>query len=292
MTQTAPFSRPAIIINASAGSTSDITADIKQRFETAGVTAVFDAYVEAQELGEAFTSAMAANPDLLIIYGGDGTALSGAKTANAKDIPILPLPGGTMNMLHKSYYGTSEWEEVLEVALTKSEPHWRPAGFVGEHMFLVAAIIGQASRFALSREAIREGEITEAVKEAVATISDVEPSDTFHYSIEDTKSEPTQANLLLVTCPQMNEFAKRRDAFEVASVDADKYSDVISLGLSAIRSNWRDDSVAETKSGDKVFLTGKGELDCLTDGDHVILSLPIIITFEPKGIKVLAPPPA
>lgn len=291
MTNKVPFSRPAIIINASAGSTSDITHDITEKLDANNATPVFSAYVGAKELGAALKDAVAAKPDLLIIYGGDGTALSGAKIANPDGISILPLPGGTMNMLHKSFYGTADWNQVLNVALTESEPHWRPAGYIGDHMFLVAAIIGTASRLALSREALREGEIIEAVKGAVTTISDVDPSDPFSYGVDLADSHSLQTNLLQVTCPKMNDFAQCQDAFEVAAIDAKKYSDVLSLGLNAISSNWRDDSVVKTDTTDYITLTGNGDVDVLTDGDHIRLALPLETKLRSKGIKVLAPLP-
>lgn len=291
MSRKIPFSRPAIIINASAGSTTDITPELAARLKAVGAPPVFQRFVDAQDIGAVLKGAIAVKPDLLIIYGGDGTALSGAKLANAEGIPILPLPGGTMNMLHKSFYGTTGWLDVVDVALARSEPHWRPAGFVGEHMFLVAAIIGTASRFALSREAIREGEIIEAVKEAVTTLSDVEPADTFSYAVGSNGAVTSETNLLQVTCPKMNDFAKRCDAFEVASIDASGYADILSLGLNAIRSNWRDDNVVQTDISDHVILSGAGRVDVLTDGDHLRLPLPINITIKTKGIMVLAPKP-
>lgn len=43
--------------------------------------------------------------DRLIVWGGDGTIAGILDRAGRDGPPVLPLPGGTMNLLHKAVHG-------------------------------------------------------------------------------------------------------------------------------------------------------------------------------------------
>jgi diacylglycerol kinase family enzyme len=61
--------------------------------------------VQGPQMPTALAEAKAFGLHLLIVLGGDGTIRSAAALC-AQECPLLiPLPGGTMNMLPKAFYG-------------------------------------------------------------------------------------------------------------------------------------------------------------------------------------------
>ena len=79
--------------------------------------------------------------------------------AGPKGPLIAPLPGGTMNMLPKAVYGTTDWEAALRGILDDGREQCIGGGVVDGKSFLVAAILGAPAMWAPAREAVREGKI-------------------------------------------------------------------------------------------------------------------------------------
>src|SRR5690606_8977715 len=73
--------------------------------------------LEAGDIDAQIDAALAARPDLIIVLAGDGTARAVAARAGPDGPLVAPLPGGTMNMLPKALYGTSDWKEALALCL-------------------------------------------------------------------------------------------------------------------------------------------------------------------------------
>ena len=93
----------------------------------------FDAQIDA---------AFARRPDVLLVLAGDGTARSVASKAKPDGPLIAPLPGGTMNMLPKALYGTTDWKQALTRALEEGEPQPVSGGEVqGERRLPDAALL-------------------------------------------------------------------------------------------------------------------------------------------------------
>ena len=54
------------------------------------------------------------------VWSGDGTVACTFENAGPDGPPILPLPGGTMNLFHKQIHGgPCEWRECLERGLSR-----------------------------------------------------------------------------------------------------------------------------------------------------------------------------
>ena len=114
----------------------------------------FDAQIEA---------ALKSCPDVLFVLAGDGTAGTIASRAGPDGPLIAPLPGGTMNMLPRALYGTSDWKAALKVALEEGAPQTVAGGEVSDgettRSFFCAAIFGSPALWAPAREAIRVGKL-------------------------------------------------------------------------------------------------------------------------------------
>ena len=52
-----------------------------------------------------FTEAAGQKLEVLIVLGGDGTIRTAAEACSEEGPYLIPLPGGTMNMLPRALYG-------------------------------------------------------------------------------------------------------------------------------------------------------------------------------------------
>jgi len=284
-----PIQKPCAFINARSGSTSDITepltAKLKAKFESIGPVK----YVEPAKMSEMISATIEDGCDLVIIYGGDGSALSAAKLATEKNVPIVALPGGTMNLLPKTLYDTVEWEEALDTALACETPRWMAAGDVNGNTFLCGCIIGTPTRLNEVREQIRDKHFKEATEDLIFNVMNFKSEDVFEYALGSSPDTYHEANLLNVICPQMSDFDTGPGGLEVNALDVDSIFDVAGLGLSAIASDWRENDHAETNISNELHVKGSGKIDILLDGEPTPMTLPLNLILIKKGVLVLAP---
>ena len=188
----ANFNSTTVIINMAAGRSSDISEEVITIFERFNYPKPTIQLVEPSELAKALETIKRGATDLLVIYGGDGTCKSGAMAAREAGIPLIALPGGTMNMLPKALYGTDKWQDALELALSQSGPRWQVGGLVNERIFFCGAIIGDPITMSEARESLRDGEIIEAVKHLPDIVTAIAHGDQFEFKV-DGKLFETQA---------------------------------------------------------------------------------------------------
>ncbi|CAN5889918.1 diacylglycerol kinase family lipid kinase [soil metagenome] len=93
-----------------------LRAKIEEHLKAAGVE--YELRETAGE-GDAKAWAEAADTDLVLVYGGDGTVMETMTGLinNERDIPLAQLPGGTANLLARALGIPVDIEEALEVAL-------------------------------------------------------------------------------------------------------------------------------------------------------------------------------
>lgn len=282
------FLKPAVIINMAAGSTDDISVDISSIFAELDFAEPSIHLVEPQDLDAALKTVSSDGTDLLIIYGGDGTCQSGALIAREANIPLIALPGGTMNMLPKALYGSVAWQAALRLALEQKGPRWQPAGTINGNVFFCGAIIGDPIVMSEARESLRDGDILDAVKQVPEIITAIAHGERFRFEV-DGEFFDKDANGLQVYCPYMTKGATVPDAFELASVPQLSISQVVGIGARAMAQDWRDSVHVKTASAKRIQIGGQGTFDVLLDGEPRHISCPIDIKLEQKGVLVLAP---
>lgn len=159
------FKQPVVIINELAGSTSDTTPELKAIFQSFDCPEPLVYLVDPSEITATFEKVETDGTDLLVIYAGDGTCKAGAITASKCKIPLVALPGGTMNMLANALYGTDYWHTALELALSQKKPRWQAAGNANGKVFFCGAILGDPITMSEARESLRDGDVIEALKQ-------------------------------------------------------------------------------------------------------------------------------
>jgi hypothetical protein len=115
----------------------------------------------------------AAGADTVAIFAGDGTIGSVVAGLDGWDGAVLPLPGGTMNMLARRLHGDATHTEIVARFQEGVVRRVRPTVIVSRHAVgLTGALAGPGTAWADVREAMRETAVTSFVstaKDAIAS---------------------------------------------------------------------------------------------------------------------------
>ena len=66
---------------------------------------------DADQMERSFTEAARQKLEVLVVLGGDGTIRHAAEACAAQGRYLIPLPGGTMNILARALYGNRSWQD-------------------------------------------------------------------------------------------------------------------------------------------------------------------------------------
>lgn len=160
---TSSFARPALLCNVQSGSHDPaIRAAIEDKCRNAGAPLVATFELPEGQVPDA-AKLRDQNIDLLIVWTGDGTINAAATKATGWTGAILPLPGGTLNLLSKALHGDRAAPDILADALA-GKGHRRPIPTIrsadGEAFITIVA--GPATRWAEVRETMRQDGLIEA----------------------------------------------------------------------------------------------------------------------------------
>lgn len=164
---TRAFSRPALICNSQSGSHDPtIREAIEEVCRAAGKPIAATFALPDEEIPDA-AALRAKGIDLLLVWTGDGTINAAATKAAGWDGAILPLPGGTLNLLSKALHGDRPAPEILADAFG-GRVRRRPVPIVRSESgtAFITIVAGPATRWAEVRETMRQDGIVEASRAA------------------------------------------------------------------------------------------------------------------------------
>ena len=283
-----PELKVGVIINTSSGS-----CDLESEQEMLGLltgAGVVEPKVwcgEAKEMERFFAEAAGQKLEVLIVLGGDGTIRTAAEACAEKGSYLIPLPGGTMNMLPRALYGNVSWEEALKKTLTAPSTKVLSAGRVANKRFFIAAIVGAPALWTQPRESMREGNIADAVKKGSVAFRRMFETKV-QYLISDGAKGETEAVALI--CPLISEeMSDSEQALEAAIIDVESAADVIGLATTAAFGKWRDDRNILLTKTKRVKVQSSKEIPATLDGEKVNLGRSAEIDFVSKALTVLVP---
>src|ERR1700743_1402107 len=141
--------RVAVLINRSSGSCGADCEDRLRAILGRAAIAPFEiANVEGGAVDAALGRLLASDPKVLIVLGGDGTIRAAAEKCGKAGVTLIPLPGGTMNMLPKAIYGERDWERALSDTLAGPALKTIGGGEVDGRRFFCAGIFGPPALWA------------------------------------------------------------------------------------------------------------------------------------------------
>ncbi len=238
-------------------------------------------------MDRSFAEATEQKLEVLIVLGGDGTIRTAAETCAEKGTYLIPLPGGTMNMLPRALYGDAAWEEALEKTLTAPSVKVLSGGRIADKHFFIAAIMGSPVLWAEPRESVREGAIVDAIEKGSVAFRNMFETKVQYLISEEIKGE---AEAVALICPLISEeMSDSEQALEVAVIDVESAAEVIGLASTAAFGKWRDDRNILLTKTKRVDVQSSKDIPATLDGERVNLGRSAEIDFVSRAVNVIVP---
>lgn len=231
----------------------------------------------------------AQQPDLFVVWGGDGTLKGALETVGQITPNLLLLPGGTMNLLPKSIHGEKTWEQIIEGVLASPKRRMLPAGKVNDALFFCAMLAGAPARFAEARESLRRGELVKAAAEARAAIDtlnslhlDARYSD--GYSFEGGQL-PTTSIIGAV----VGSLTKEGTGMEVAALASPTTGGALNVVWTSFFSDWRNAPgvTAVPATSLEIGNEDDGDIPVIADGEHIEAGPKVRVSFIKEAAQCL-----
>lgn len=279
--------RVAALLNTSSGGCdASSRAALLAILDKAGIepTTIWD--VAGSEVDLALEAATQASVDVLIVLGGDGTIRSAAQRCDETGPLLVPLPGGTMNMLPKALYGARSWGQAL--ADTLAAPVVQPVhgGQVGVHRFFVAGVFGNASLLAEARESIREGDLVGALGRSVAAMKQALGHE-LGYRFEG--QSPCKAEAVVVMCPLPPPQDDLEVLLEAAAIDIEGAGDAVRLAVMSAFRDWRADQTVTHARLESLEINSDDPIPAILDGERFTLGRSERVTRLRQAFYALRP---
>lgn len=270
---------------AGGGCDAGSAARMVEVFAAAGLVAAEVVSVEPADIDAALEAA-AARADVLVVLGGDGTIRTAATLCGKAGKLLIPLAGGTLNMLPHAIYGPVPWEAALADTLAAPRIRVISGGDAGGHRFFCAAVLGAPSLWADAREALRHGDLVESAERAVTALR--RHGDALAYQFGD---EPeNEAEAVVVMCPLVSRGLDSDAAtLEASALDAVTGGAMLSLAFHAIFDDWRRDPSVVLAHATRIQVSGHGELPGILDGETTPFDREVTLSYVPAAFRVLAP---
>jgi diacylglycerol kinase family enzyme len=241
---------------------------------------------EADQMERSFGEAVRQKLDVLIVLGGDGTIRTAAEACAQEGLYLIPLPGGTMNMLPRALYGDVSWENALKITLAAPSAKVLSGGRVADKHFFVAAIVGAPSLWTEARESIREGDIVDAIEKGRVAFQNM-----FETKVQYLLGEiGGEAEAVALICPLISEeMSDSEQALEAAVIDVENAAKVIGLATAAAFGKWRDDRNIFLTKTKRLGVQSTKDIPAILDGERVNLGRSAEIDFVPKAVNVIVP---
>jgi diacylglycerol kinase family enzyme len=224
---------------------------------------------------------------MLAVLGGDGTIRTAAETCTKTDTYLVPLPGGTLNMLPRALYGDASWQDALRSTLAAPSKKTLSAGRTGDELFFVAAIIGASGLWMEARESIRERDFGGAVEKSAVALRAMFDTK-IQYSI--APEARGEADVIAVVCPLVSEeMSDSEEALEAAAIDIKSAGELLGLATASAFGKWRDDESVTLTKARKINVESTKDIPVFLDGERVGAGKNVEITFVPRAVKVLVP---
>jgi diacylglycerol kinase family enzyme len=277
----------AIINTSSGGCDSESEAELLNILNAAGVTNCKTWCCASDQIERTFAEAATHKPEVLVVLGGDGTIRTAAEACSETGTYLVPLPGGTLNVLPRALYGESSWQEALKETFADPLTKELSGGRVRDKLFFVAAVVGAPGLWMEAREAIREGDILNAVGKASVAFEAMFDT-TIQYFISPDVSGT--AEVVAVICPLVSEqLSDSEQTLEAAAIDVENATELLGLATAAAFGKWRDhESVTLTRTH-QVTVQSIKDIPLFLDGERVKVGNEAEISFALHAVKVIVP---
>jgi diacylglycerol kinase family enzyme len=219
-------------------------------------------------------------PDLVIVWGGDGTHRSVLDSLGRRTSQILLLPGGTMNLLTRWLHGGQPWERVLWSVLGSPTLRILPAGRIDGMHFFCAMICGVPAKLAEVREDVRRGDLGRAMQDTGIALSGVRGmylATSFGKDPEHASSHFPSGNVVGALVGPL----ATNQRMQVARMELGSTWSALEFAWTSFVSEWRNRPEVSMQSAETLQVESVDGLDIPTmiDGEKVSPGKSLSVTF-------------
>ena len=229
------------------------------------------------------------NPDMFVVWGGDGT-LKGALETVGKTTPnLLLLPGGTMNLLPKQIHGDKPWDKVITDVLASPKRRMLPGGKVNGELFFCAMLAGAPARFAEARESLRRGELVKAAAEARAAIDTLNTL-ALTASFKDTYSfEGGKLPTTSIIGAVVGSLTKAGAGMEVAALADPSATGALNVVWTSFFTDWRSAPGVTVLPATSLEIGNEDgdDIPVIADGEHIKAGRKVKVSFVEEAAQCL-----
>lgn len=249
------FTKPALICNSQSGSHDPAIRDaIAAACEAAGTPLAATFELPGDDLPDAAMLRLQ-GIDLLLVWTGDGTINAAATGAAGWDGAVLPLPGGTLNLLSKALHGDRPAPEIVTDALSgKGRRRPIPTIRSADSEAYITIVAGPATRWAEVRETMRQEGLLEASRSAPEALEEMMNAPGVRVAGQD-KSYP--AVILTPT----------ETGIRVDGILTEGTIDVLRHGLAWLGGDFRDGPSEEIAASETIILESARPISLEYDGE-------------------------
>ncbi len=284
----------ALVNPLSGGVGADGVARMTEQLERAGLKGATVIALEAGGLERQIAEHVKSSPDFLAVWGGDGTLRTALSECGLDYKGLIPLPGGTMNLLLKWIYGERTWEEILAAVIANPHDRSIPAGRVRDHTFYCAMLAGAPAPMAEARESLRRGDVMDIVKKSSAALdalNHMHLSARYHdgYSFGDGLL-PTTSVLGAMVGPLAS-----NNGMEVAALADASTTSALEILWSSFTTDWRQSPSLRIAPASELVIEREDDDDTIPvilDGEKMDFEGLIHVTYVEEAARCLIPAPA
>ena len=259
---TKAFTRPALVCNTRSGSHDEtMRAAIEEACRAAGAPLAATFALPDASLPDA-QMLRAQDIDLLLVWTGDGTINAAAAQVEGWRGAILPLPGGTLNLLSKQLHGDRPAPDILTDALG-GKGRRRPIPIIrsATKQAFITVVAGPATRWATVRETMRQDGVIEASRAAPEALDTMLNAPGVGV-VGHTKTYPA-----VILTPTEKGIA-------ADGILAEGTTDVLRHGLAWLGGDFRDGPSEEIATSETILLESDAVISLEHDGELSEISSP------------------
>jgi diacylglycerol kinase family enzyme len=236
----------------------------------------------------------AQDPDIMIIWGGDGTLRSALNLIGQKTPNLILLPGGTMNVLPNALHGVKPWNEVLRGVIASPKHHVLPAGKVDDQSFYCALLAGAPARMAEAREKLRKGEIITAAAAARAALDTLQSihltakfgGTTYKFGDEELVFGEEKLPETSVIGALVGPLSKSR-GMEIASLSDPSALGALNVVWQSFMTDWRNAPGVRVVSADTLTIESDEPIPAIIDGEKIETGDSLRVEYVEKAAQCL-----
>lgn len=283
-----------VVVNNNAGSSTKFS---EEALKATVPDADFEILSAApSELDTAFDKAFSAKPAAVIVIGGDGTARNAAARAVTTGIPVILMPGGTMNILPKIVFGHGDLARAI-TELPQLTPRLLDVGRIGGESFFLSAAFGFPGPMTRLREAIRSRHKFQRIWQAAgALLHNIGPSLRCLVGWRVQGQKWHYAHSLVIAIGDLDRVLSpdgedHGHHLEIASLRLRSIWQMLSFGAAFLGGGWRNSPRLRIARAQRVEvrLPGRRPLVVL-DGEPMRIPRADVVTLDRDALPVLALP--